>query len=117
MNIHFEKAYLNAGGKASDLEKEDSDYVPSKAQMGWEMWQAAKAQVPEGFVLVPKKPDVDKAWDIALKRIAPPTKTNDPIQKELMCKKYIDDLCSEQDRILLNFEAMIEAQEQTNANV
>ena len=66
----------------------------------------------EGFVLMPKKPDVDKAWSIALKRIVPPPKTNDAIQKELMYKKYVDDLCSEQDRILLDYEAMIEAQEQ-----
>ena len=74
-----------------------------------------KAQaVPEGFVLVPKKPDVDKAWDIALKRIVPPPKTNDAIQQELMCKKYVDDLCSEQDRILLDYEEMIEAQEQSH---
>lgn len=78
-------------------------------------WQAAKAHVPEGFVLVPKKPDVDKAWSIALKRIVPPPKTNDAIQKELMCKKYVDDLYSEQDRILLDYEAMIEAQEPANS--
>jgi len=64
------------------------------------------------FVLVPKKPDVDKAWNIALKRIVPPPKINDVVQKELMCKKYVDDLCFEQDRILLNYEEMIEAQEQ-----
>lgn len=77
------------------------------------MVEAAKAQaMHEGFVLVPKKPDVDKAWSIALKRIVPPPKTNDAIQKELMYKKYVDDLCSEQDRILLDYEAMIEAQEQ-----
>lgn len=50
---NFETAYLNAGGKASELEKEDGEYVSSKAQMGWQMWQAAAA-VPEGFVLVPK---------------------------------------------------------------
>ena len=99
----------------------------------WELWQAAQAQaVPESnallsaamdavqklgsgdFVLVPKKPDVDKAWSIALKRIVPPPKTNDAIQQELMCKKYVDDLCSEQDRILLDYEAMIEAQEQSH---
>lgn len=50
---NFETAYLNAGGKASEIEKEDGEYVSSKAQMGWEMWQAAKAQaVPEGFVLI-----------------------------------------------------------------
>ena len=78
-------------------------------------WMAWKAQtVPEGFVLMPKKPDVDKAWSIALKRIVPPPKTNDAIQKELMYKKYVDDLYSEQDRILLDYEAMIEAQEQSH---
>ena len=77
--------------------------------------EATKAQAaPEGFVLVPKKPDVDKAWSIALKRIVPPPKTNDAIQKELMYKKYVDDLYSEQDRTLLDYEAMIEAQEQSH---
>ena len=54
---NFETAYLNAGGKSSELEKEDGEYVSSKSQMGWQMWQAAKAQaVPEGFVLVPMVP-------------------------------------------------------------
>ena len=52
----FEEAYLNAGGKPSELEKENGEYTSSKAQMAWEMWLAAKAQsVPEGFVLVPVK--------------------------------------------------------------
>ena len=47
MNIqNFETVYLNAGGKASEIEKEDGEYVSSKAQMGWQMWQAAQA-VPE----------------------------------------------------------------------
>lgn len=41
---NFETAYLNAGGKASEIEKEDGEYVSSKAQMGWQMWQAAKTQ-------------------------------------------------------------------------
>ena len=51
----FEEAYLNAGGKSSELEKEDGEYTSSKAQMAWEMWKAAKAQsLPEGFVLVLK---------------------------------------------------------------
>ena len=87
-------------------------WFKTQARQLWDFWQAAKAQaVPEGFVLVPKKPDVDKAWNIALKRIVPPPKTNDVVQKELMCKKYVDDLCFEQDRILLNYEEMIEAQE------
>lgn len=102
------------------LTNEDADTLEqliTKAMQLGEFYAKRDAQaqaVPEGFVLVPKKPDADKAWNIALKRIVPPTKTNDPIQKELMCKKHIDDLCSEQDRILLNFEAMIEAQEQSH---
>lgn len=50
MNIQtFETAYLNAGGKASELEKEDGEYVSSKAQIGWQMWQASAQVVPEGF--------------------------------------------------------------------
>ena len=52
MNTNFETAYLNAGGKASDLEKEDGAYVSSKAQIGWEMWQAKSQSVAEGFVLI-----------------------------------------------------------------
>ena len=32
---NFETAYLNAGGKSSELEKEDGEYVSSKSQMGW----------------------------------------------------------------------------------
>ena len=56
MDIHFEPAYLNAGGKSSELEKENGEYTSSKAQIAWEMWQVAKAQsVSEGFVLVPVK--------------------------------------------------------------
>lgn len=41
---NFEIAYLNAGGKASEIEKEDGEYVSSKAQMGWQMWQASKTR-------------------------------------------------------------------------
>lgn len=94
---------------------ENGDYKYIEIDQGWKLWQTAAAQaVPEGFVLAPKKPDVDKAWDIALKRIVPPPKTKDAIQQELMCKKYVDDLCSEQDRILLDYKAMIEAQEQSH---
>ena len=59
MNIqNFETAYLNAGGKAAELEKEDGEYVSSKAQMGWQMWQAAQA-APEGFLLVGSKDLLD----------------------------------------------------------
>ncbi len=54
---NFETAYLNAGGKSSELEKEDGEYVSSKSQMGWQMWQVAKAQaVQDDFVLLPVEP-------------------------------------------------------------
>ena len=49
---NFETAYLNAGGKSSELEKEDGEYVSSKAQMGWQMWQAATAQVVPEWISV-----------------------------------------------------------------
>ena len=62
---NFETAYLNAGGKPSELEKEDGEYVSSKSQMGWQMWLAAKAHEAEklkGCVLVPVQcPDPDFA--------------------------------------------------------
>ena len=126
MDIQEEKADFEAEFRKTDFYKMNlvncfcfinDRYVWDEVQAAWEMWQASKAQaVPEGFVLVPKKPDVDKAWNIALKRIVPPPKINDVVQKELMCKKYVDDLCFEQDRILLNYEEMIEAQEQSHEN-
>lgn len=44
----FEEAYLSIGGKQRDLELEYGEYTNSKAQLGWELWQKAKAQaVPE----------------------------------------------------------------------
>ena len=103
----------NALGVITNLTREGNCSLGyNDIELMWKTWQVAKKQaIPEGFVLVPKKPDVDKAWNIALKRIVPPPKTNDVVQKELMCKKYVDDLCFEQDRILLNYEEMIEAQE------
>lgn len=63
MNIqNFETAYLNAGGKASELEKEDGEYVSSKAQMGWQMWQAANAvAVPEWISVKDKLPGFNQS--------------------------------------------------------
>lgn len=49
----FQEMYLSLGGKQSELEKEDGEYTHSNSQMAWEIWKV-KAQVPEGFVLVPK---------------------------------------------------------------
>lgn len=93
---NFETAYLNAGGKASELEKEDGEYVSSKAQMGWQMWQAAKTQaVPEGFVLVPMQPTprmIDATWN---------------------CDEEIQNM-SHNSRNEFIYKAMIEAQEQSH---
>ena len=115
MNIEKEREVFEAWLKSLNENGRTTYFLGQESTVAWEAWQAAKAQaVPEGFVLVPKKPDVDKAWSIALKRIVPPPKTNDAIQKELMYKKYVDDLYSEQDRILLDYEAMVEAQEQSH---
>jgi len=95
MNIqNFETAYLNAGGKASELEKEDGEYVSSKSQMGWQMWQAAQA-VPEGFVLVPMQPTprmIDATWN---------------------CDEEIQNM-SHNSRNEFIYKAMIEAQEQSH---
>ena len=57
MNIqNFETAYLNVGGKAAELEKEDGEQVSSKAQIGWQMWQAAQA-MPEWISVNDKMPN------------------------------------------------------------
>ena len=50
----FQEMYLSLGGKQSELEQEDGEYTHSKSQMAWEIWKA-KAQVLEGFALVPVK--------------------------------------------------------------
>lgn len=53
----FEEAYLSVGGKQRELELEYGEYTNSKSQLGWDLWQKAKAQaVPEGYVLMPKVP-------------------------------------------------------------
>ena len=99
---NFETAYLNAGGKSSELEKEDGEYVSSKSQMGWQMWQAAKAQaVPEGFVLV-KMDDLELLRDSALE-IKYASLNNDS-----------DRIFSDIEDIQLSIERLIEAQEPAN---
>lgn len=51
------------------------------------------------------------AWGIAVNRIIPPPKGGDPIVREIAIKKYADDLLSEQDRIIADFNAVIDALE------
>lgn len=86
---NFETAYLNAGGKPSELEKEDGEYVSSKSQMGWQMWLAAKAQaVPEGFVAVAKELPEKIAEKMAIDRIDKPIHENDPVWSEIAEESY-----------------------------
>ena len=45
--------------------------VANEIDFGWKMWQLAKANVPEGFVLVPKEPTqamLDSARDWSTKK-------------------------------------------------
>lgn len=51
------------------------------------------------------------AWNIAVVRIIPPAKGGDPIVREIALKKYADDLLSEQDRIVADFNAVVDALE------
>lgn len=49
------------------------------------------------------------AWGIAVSRIIPPPKGGDPIVREIAIKKYADDLLLEQDRIIADFNAVVDA--------
>ena len=112
---NFETAYLNAGGKASEIEKEDGEYVSSKSQMGWQMWQAATAQaVPEGFVLVKKELPEQIAEKMAIDRIDKPRHENDPVWREIAEQSYKDQVKSKKWEFWRDYKAMIEAQEPTN---
>ena len=145
MDIHrFEEAYLNAGGKSSELEKEDGEYTSSKAQMAWEMWQVAKAQaVPEGFVLVPVKEiktwylddseniyreDPDWLCDIAIGEVVEVEHRvsyeldQDPVFATIQWDKKNGDVGyyetfkskDEAEKVAAHCKAMIEAQEQSD---
>ncbi|EXB47249.1 hypothetical protein J522_1900 [Acinetobacter baumannii 146457] len=60
----FEDAFLGAGGKPYQLEKEDGEYTSSQAYFGWMMWKAAKLHEKlqlKGFTVVPE----DQAKDTA----------------------------------------------------
>ena len=46
---------------------ENGEYFYKEIHEAYLMWQAAKSQVPEGFVLVPKEPTakmIDSTWDM-----------------------------------------------------
>jgi len=51
----FELWAIKASGGWASFSKSHGDvYANNKLQFAWETWLAAKAQVPEGFVLVPQ---------------------------------------------------------------
>lgn len=49
------------------------------------------------------------AWNIAVERIIPPPKGGDSIVREIALKKYTDDLLSEEERIIADFNAVVDA--------
>lgn len=49
------------------------------------------------------------AWNIAVERIIPPPKGGDSIVREIALKKYTDDLLSEEERIIADFNAVLSA--------
>lgn len=51
----------------------------------------------------------DIAWGIAVKRIVPPAAGGDPIVREIALKQYVDNLTADQDRIIADFNAVIDA--------
>ena len=109
----FETAYLNAGGKSSELEKEDGEYTSSKAQMAWEMWQVAKAQsLPEGFVLVLKELPEDIAENMAKKCVVQPRRESNPIWIKIEEGAYKSRLQTKKWELWRDYKTMIEAQEQ-----
>ena len=56
----FELWAIKASGGWASFSKSHGDvYANNKLQFAWETWLAAKAQVPEGFVLVPKEPTLE----------------------------------------------------------
>ncbi|OTG81841.1 hypothetical protein B9T31_15070 [Acinetobacter sp. ANC 4558] len=48
------------------------------------------------------------AWNIAVNRVTTPPKDRDPIVREIALKKYVDNLTSEQDRIITDFNAVLD---------
>lgn len=50
---------------------ENGDYKYIEIDQAWKLWQAAKAQVPEGFVLVPKEPTLMMSVAYEVNSIAP----------------------------------------------
>ena len=67
------------------------------------------AQVPEGFVLVPKEFNEKLAEKMAAEMVNKPIPENDPIWIEIANKAYKDNLLMKKWEIIRNYKAMIEA--------
>ena len=78
----------------------DGDYMAWDMQVAWNVWQAAKAQVSEGYVVVPMEPT-----EQILNRM-----TNAPIEVNHLCDNA--DIFLSKDEARIAYKAMIEAQEQ-----
>ena len=67
------------------------------------------AQVPEGFVLVPKEFNEKLAEKMAAEMVNKPIPENDPVLIEIANKAYKDNLLMKKWVIIRNYKAMIEA--------
>lgn len=112
---------LNEYGHYESLNQQDTMIQ----NISWIVWQAAKAQatteidelkakleaaqVPEGFVLVPKEFNEKLAEKMAAEMVNKPIPENDPVWIEIANKAYKDKLLMKKWEIIRNYKAMIEA--------
>ena len=104
---------------------EDQEAALEEINTGWFAWikcaeyKQAKfdelkakleaAQVPEGFVLVPKEFNEKLAEKMAAEMVNKPIPENDPVWIEIANKAYKDNLLMKKWEIIRNYKAMIEA--------
>lgn len=92
--------YYIAHGDLSTLMLCGDQYALDDVQVSFEMWKAAKAQVSEGYVVVPMEPT-----EQILNRM-----TNAPIEVNHLCDNA--DIFLSEDEARIAYKAMIEALEQ-----
>lgn len=92
-------AYIKRTDVPDDVEKKAGKMILALI-LSWSAWKEAKAQaMPEGFVLLPKKPDKDTIIEMAAVCLMPRRKIDDIEYLSISEAKEV-------------YQAMIEAQEQ-----
>lgn len=109
MDIQKEREAFEAWLKSLNENGRTTYFLGQESTVAWEAWQAAKAQVPEGFVLVPKEFNEKLAEKMAAEMVNKPIPENDPVWIEIANKAYKDNLLMKKWEIIRNYKAMIEA--------